>query len=46
MQNKYHTIKIDEEHLELFNRHQELIRKRYNLEDCDLQLINVEAKMG
>lgn len=46
MQNKYHSVRIEEEHHELFIKHQPLIRQTYKLGDEELQLLGVEAKLG
>ena len=46
MQNTYHPIQLEAEHEELLERHRDLIRKAYHIDNEELKILEVEAKLG
>jgi ribulose bisphosphate carboxylase small subunit len=43
---EYHSIPIEEEHDQLLQKHSELICKTYKIDNNDLKILEVEAKLG
>lgn len=46
MQSKYHSIKIEPDHEELLQRHKQMIIDSYKIDNSDLKILEVEAKLG
>lgn len=46
MQNTYHSIPIEQDHLDLLEKHKELICNTYHIQNKELKLLELEAKLG
>jgi hypothetical protein len=46
MQTTYHSIPIEQDHIDLLAKHKDLICSTYRIDNRDLKLLELEAKLG
>ena len=46
MQNTYHSVPIEQDHIDLLEKHKDLICNTYRIDNRDLKVLEVEAKLG